>query len=76
MMFNIATELASSFVEKGVEIAEDAVKIGTSVVTLGKYGELSRTNLTRLVCSGVSVASISDESGIAIEVLQDILHNK
>lgn len=75
-MFNIATELASSLVEKGVEIAEDAVKIGTSVVTLGQYGELSRSNLTRLVSNGISLASIADESGIAVEVLQDILHNR
>lgn len=75
-MFNILTELASSFASKGVEISEDAVKIGTSVVTLGQYGELSRTNLSRLVSSGISVATIADESGIAVEVLQDILHNK
>jgi hypothetical protein len=66
----------SNIFNRAAKAATDVVDVATAVVTLGQYGELSRSNISRLVSEGVSVATLSEESGIAVEVIYDMLHNK
>ena len=52
---------------------EDVIDVTTSVLTLGEYGELSQDNVLRLIDSGMTVAMLSDATGVAVDVIQDVL---
>jgi len=55
------------------KIVEDAVDVGSSVVTMGEYGELSKENVSRLIASGITLYTLSEATGLAIDVLQSVL---
>lgn len=55
------------------KIVEDAVDVGSFVVTMGEYGELSKENVSRLIASGITLYALSEATGLAIDVLQSVL---
>ncbi len=67
------------FLEDAVKIvtttAEDAIDITTSVLTLGEYGELSEENVSRLLSNGLTIAEISAETGVGIDVLTELMED-
>jgi len=55
------------------KLVEDAVDVGTAVLTMGEYGELSKENVSRLVASGLTVYALSEATGVAVDIIQDVL---
>lgn len=70
-MFGLG-RILESVVDVAVSTVEDVVDIGTSVVTLGAYGELSSENVTRLLATGLTIYELSELTGVAMELLQEV----
>ena len=62
-------------VKTTANVVEDAIDIGTSVVTLGEYGELSKENVSRLIASGMTIYALSEATGIAVDVIEKVLND-
>lgn len=62
-------------IKSTASIVEDAIDIGTSVLTLGEYGELSKENVSRLIASGITIYALSEATGVAVEVLEKVLED-
>ncbi len=57
------------------EMVEDTLNLGASVITLGAYGDVDRDTLQRLVANGVSIAMLAEETGVAVDVLEEFLED-
>lgn len=56
-----------------VELVEDAVDVGVHVLSLGEYGELNKQNVSRLIAAGMTVYTISEATGVAVELIEKVL---
>ena len=61
------------FIEDGAKLIEDAVDVGTSVATMGMYGELNKENVSRLISAGLTVYAISEATGVAVDLIEKAL---
>lgn len=73
MVFGLIRSVVNTAVDVVEDVVEDAVDISLNIVTLGEYGELSRSNVSRLVAGGMTLAMIAGATGVALHVLEDIM---
>lgn len=71
-MFGLG-KLAGSVIDLAVNTVGDVVDISTSIVTLGAYGELSSENVTRLLATGLTIYELSELTGVAVELLEEVI---
>lgn len=72
MVFGFINEI----VDTTVKVAEDSIDVTAAVLTLGEYGELSKENVSRLIASGLTVYSISEATGVAVELIEKALEEQ
>ena len=65
----------NNMVNETAKLVEDAVDVSLAVVTLGEYGELNKENVTRLIASGLTVYTISEATGVAVELIEKALED-
>ena len=63
----------NSMIDESVKIVDDAIDVGLAVVTLGEYGELSKDNVTRLIAGGLTIYTISEATGVAVDLIEKAL---
>jgi len=69
MIFGFIDEMVSTI----AKTVEDVIDVGLSVITLGEYGELSKENVSRIIASGVTIAALSEATGVAVELIEQAL---
>lgn len=69
MVFNLFDDMVKST----SRVIEDALDIGTAVVTMGEYGEFSKKNVSRLIASGVSIYALAEAANVSVEVIQELI---
>lgn len=57
------------------KMVEDAIDVGTAVITLGEYGELSKENVSRLISSGMTIYALSEATGVAVDLIEKALED-
>jgi len=65
----------NDMVEETVKLVDDTVDVSLAVVTLGEYGELSKDNVTRLIATGITVYTLSEATGVAVELIEQVLED-
>lgn len=55
------------------KVVADTIDIGTAVITLGEYGEMSKENVSRLVATGITIYALSEASGVAVDIIERFL---
>ena len=61
--------------DDAVKLVEDAVDVGLSVATLGVYGKLNKENVSRLIAGGMTIYTISEATGIAVDLIEKALED-
>tara|TARA_R110000782_G_scaffold147178_2_gene239971 strand:+ start:867 stop:1058 length:192 start_codon:yes stop_codon:yes gene_type:complete len=62
-------------IDETVKILDDVVDTGLAVVTLGEYGELNKENVTRLLAAGLTIYTISEVTGVAVDLIEKALED-
>ena len=62
-------------INETVKVIEDVVDVSLAVVTLGEYGELSKENVTRLLATGLTIYTLSEITGVAVELIEKALED-
>tara|TARA_R110000772_G_scaffold43692_1_gene100653 strand:- start:9025 stop:9237 length:213 start_codon:yes stop_codon:yes gene_type:complete len=65
----------NSMIDETVKILDDVVDTGLAVVTLGEYGELNKENVTRLLAAGLTIYTISEVTGVAVDLIEKALED-
>lgn len=68
-------DLIGGVFNTAAKAVEDAIDIGTHVLTLGEYGELNKQNVSRLIAAGMTAYTISEATGIAVELIERVLED-
>lgn len=68
-MFGIIKEV----VDATTETISDVTNVGLNVITLGEYGELSKENIQRLLDNGMTIISISESTGVGVDLIKRVL---
>jgi hypothetical protein len=72
MVFGFIDEMINT----GAKIAEDAIDVGLGALSMGEMGDLSKEKVARLISAGVTIYSISEATGIAVEVLEKLIEEE
>jgi len=54
------------------DTVEDVIDIGVGVATLGAYGDISRTKVSSLIASGLTVYEITEMTGWSIDLIEEL----
>jgi hypothetical protein len=55
-----------------VDTVEDAIDVGTAVVTFGEYGEFSKRKVAKLLAAGMSAYAIASVFDVGVDVVEEI----
>lgn len=52
---------------------ENALDIGTALITFGEEGEINRKNIAKLMADGIEIAAIASMMGVAEDTFEEWL---
>ena len=75
-MFNFISDLVEEAVDAAGNIVDQTFDAALEITSLGEGGRLDSTTMANLLASGLTLYEISELSGIAMYLLEDIVDER
>lgn len=75
-MFNFISDLVEDAVDAAGNIVDQTFDAALEITSLGEGGRLDSTTMSNLLASGLTLYEISELSGIAMYLLEDIVDER
>lgn len=55
------------------DAVENVIDVGVGVVTLGEYGDFSKSTVSKMIADGIEVAVIANTFDVGIDVIEKMI---
>ena len=67
--------LIDDVIKSTSSVVEDAIDVGTAVITLGEHGDFNKKNVSRLIASGLTVYAIAELASVTVDAVEKVLED-